>query len=639
MRSRLLLAFLALSPLTAAGANKIPVGRLLDQMIHRSTLAEPGGRAFYLKATISDSKNDKSEFNGTVEEYWLSPTKWRRVIKLRDFSQTRIVNGDMIFEDNHGDYFPLYDELLANEIVDPLPKEAVDLLNKLELVATEPGSGEGQCMAEKYFNDADGHETRVLLAYNCKTGLLIYLWSPSCCYGVMTDYRKFHNKLVAFATKDNPINIRIDTLRDLDAPDESLFAVAQPTPPAGRIASTRRVSEAEARRFIVEKTDVQWPAVNKRPDNKSMDVEIVIGRDGRVKEAWSYAQVDDAIKTAAISAVRQWTFSPQNVNGVPAQVTTKLTIPFSLDLQNAPAPGPDVVAIFDRMRAAGNLRLDGRPGFHMKASFHAEDGSANGTYEETWVSPTKWRREVKLNSSTIVEVRTPDEFYRVFPDKYAPRLADDVIESLSFALPGDNGSDYHPPDWSVINSSLGNLPLLRLSRGYINPQGKPDAETVLYFIDEKTAFIRGRSHYSNMTLFNDLQPFGDKTVARKLTMWGSDVKKLEITVDTLEPITDASEALFHLPGVKPLFTVAEEDRRFTQPRAIYKVRPSIPGWHGKVTCTLLIDEHGHVRDVDVRGTTDESVIQPIRKAPMTWEFEPATMNGKPSLGGFQVNVE
>lgn len=131
MRSCALLIVLLLPQLSVASANSVQVSKLLDQMIHWSTLAEPGGRPFYLKATITDKDDSKSEFNGTVEEYWLSPTKWRRVVKLRDFSQTRIVNGDQIYEENIGDYFPVHDEMLANEIVDPLPKPAVDLMNQL----------------------------------------------------------------------------------------------------------------------------------------------------------------------------------------------------------------------------------------------------------------------------------------------------------------------------------------------------------------------------------------------------------------------------------------------------------------------------------------------------------------------------
>jgi TonB family protein len=637
MGSRSLVIVLFLSQLSVAGANRVPVSKLLDQMIHHSTLAEPGGKPFYLKATITDKDDAKSEFNGTVEEYWASPTKWRRIIKLRDFSQTRIVNGDMIYEDNNGDYFPLHDEMLADEIVDPLPKSAIDLMNKLELMGAEPGSGAGQCMAEKYFNDTEGRETRVLLAYDCKTGLLIYLWSPTCCYGVMTDYRKFHNKMVAYATKDDPINIRIDTLRDLDAPDEALFAISQPTPLAKRM-TTVKVSETEARAFLAAKTEIRWPPVSKKPNGNSMNVNIVVGRDGRVKEAWSYSPVDNAVEDVALSAIRKWTFEPQNIDGVPAQIDTSLNIPFPAEYQ-ATATQPEVRPIFDKMRTASDLRIDGGPSFHMKASFQSEDGAAKGTYEETWVSSKKWRKEVKVNATSVVEVRTQDAFYRTFPGKFAPRLADDVVDSLSFSLPGDNGGDLHDADWSTVNAKLGNLPVLRLSNGYVNPQGKPDALTVMYFVEDKTSLIRGRYHYSTLTVFNDLQPFGEKPVARKLTMLGGDVNKMEITIDTLEPAPNVSETLFSISGVKPLYTSGEEDQRFTQPLAVYTVKPSISGWHGKVTCGVKIDEHGHVRDVDVKGTTDESVIKPIRAALMNWEYEPATINGHPSLGFVQVNVE
>jgi hypothetical protein len=638
MPSRLLVVFLLLSQLAVASANKIPASKLLDEMIHRSTLAELGGKPFHLKATITDRDDAKSEFNGTVEEYWLAPTKWRRVIKLRDFSQTRIVNGDAVYEDNSGDYFPLHDEMLANEIVDPLPKSAVELIKKLDLAGREPGSGEGQCMAEKYFNDSEGKETRVLLAYNCKTGLLIYLSSPSCCYGVMTDYRKFHSKMIAFATKDDPINIHIDTLRDLDNPDETLFAISQSTPLDKRI-TTEKVSETEARKLIAEKFEIQWPDIKRKPGDNRMSVNLVIGRDGRVKEAWSYSPIDNATEDAALSAIRKWTFSPQRVDGIPTQVETTLIIPFPVQSQVETASGPEIKPIFDRMRTAGDLRLEGAPGFHMKASFHSEDGKSKGTYQETWLTPKKWRREVNLNGVSVVEVRTEHAFFRTFPGKYAPRLADDVIEFLSFSLPGDNGSDLHEPDWNAVNTKLGELPVFKLSEGYINPQGKADPLTLVFFVEEKSGSIRCRYHYSSLVVLDDLQPFGGKTVGRKLTVIGSDVNKMEISIDTLESGPSVGEGVFQMPGIKPVFTEDDDERRFTQPKAVYTVRPSIPGWHGKATCDVKIDEHGHVRDVDVKGTTDESAIRTIRAAIMSWEYEPATINGHPSLGFVHVNVE
>jgi TonB family protein len=238
----------------------------------------------------------------------------------------------------------------------------------------------------------------------------------------MTDYRKFHNKMVAHATKDDPINIRIDTLRDLDAPDEALFAISQPTPLAKRM-TTVKVSETEARAFLAAKTEIQWPPVSKKPNGNSMNVNIVVGRDGRVKEAWSYSPVDNAVEDATLSAIRKWTFQPQNIDGVPAQIDTSLNIPFPAEYQ-ATATQPEVRPIFDKMRTASDLRIDGAPSFHMKASFQSEDGAAKGTYEETWVSSKKWRKEVKVNDTSVVEVRTEDAFYRTFPGKFAPRPAE-----------------------------------------------------------------------------------------------------------------------------------------------------------------------------------------------------------------------
>ncbi|HTZ98071.1 MAG TPA: energy transducer TonB [Terriglobales bacterium] len=637
MRFRLTASFLVISQLSLASANKVPVGKLLDQMIHRSTLAEPGGRPFYLKATITDKENASSEFNGTVEEYWLSPTKWRRVIKLRDFSQTHVVNGDAIHEENNGDYFPVYDEMLADEIVDPLPKSAVDLMNQLGLMGAEPGSGQGQCMAEKYFNDAEGTENRVLLSYDCKTGLLIYLWSPTCCYGVMTDYRKFHDKIVAYATKDNPINIRIDTLRDLDNVDESLFAVSQSTLPSQQM-TTERVGERQARTFLVKREDVQWPPVNKKLTVESVKVEVVIGRDGNVKQAWTYSPVENQVEDAVLTAVKKWTFQPQNVDGIPAQIQTTLILPFPPEYRTS-ANEPLAKPIFDGVRATSDLRLEGAPAFHMKASFRSSDNSVDGTYEETWISAAKWRREVKLSNNSLLEVRTEDAFYRIFGGKFAPRLADDVMDSISFGIPGDGEVDFHEADWTVANTTLSNLPLLRVSRGYISPQGRPDALTYLYFVDEKTKFLRGHFHYSTLTIYNDLKPFAGKNIARKLTNIGGDMGKMEISIDILEPVDKADESLFNVSGAKPVFTTKDDYERFTAPRVVYSLPPSIHGFTGKALCQLSIDEHGHVRDVEVQGTTDDSFIKAIRAALMSWEYEPATVDGHPSPGVARVRVQ
>jgi hypothetical protein len=142
-----------------------------------------------------------------------------------------------------------------------------------------------------------------------------------------------------------------------------------------------------------------------------------------------------------------------------------------------------------------------------------------------------------------------------------------------------------------------------------------------------------------VTVFNDFQDFGEKAVARKLTTLGGYVSKMEITIDSLEPAINVIESIFNISGAMPLLTSGEQDLRFTDPRVIYTLKPSIPGWHGKATCELKIDENGHVRDVDVMGTMDDSVAQSIRAALMNWEYEPTTFNGHPTQGSAKVNLE
>ena len=132
-----------------------------------------------------------------------------------------------------------------------------------------------------------------------------------------------------------------------------------------------------------------------------------------------------------------------------------------------------------------------------------------------------------------------------------------MIDAISFNLPGDNGNDFHDADWNIVDAKLANLPVLRLFSGATSARkGSRTHLAMLYFVEDKTAFLRGRYHYSAVTVFNDLQPFGEKTVARKLTILGSSAGKIEIAIDTLEPAGKRGEKMFfRMEGVKPALYV------------------------------------------------------------------------------------
>ena len=224
------LLFVAITSLGAQEpAKKVPVAPILRELVKRSTLAEPDGQPFYLRAKIVNEKDASWDYNSEAEVYWASPTKWRRTIHSKGFSQVLIVNGDQRFEQNTGDYFPPDVEKEIQSLIDPIPPNVIQTFEKLSMEITPPDGKSGQCLADQYFNDDQGERARITVALNSQTGLLSYIWFPGWDVGDFADYRPFHNKMIAWKTKENPVNSQIEELRESEYPDESLFAIAQAT--------------------------------------------------------------------------------------------------------------------------------------------------------------------------------------------------------------------------------------------------------------------------------------------------------------------------------------------------------------------------------------------------------------------------
>jgi hypothetical protein len=236
---------------------KVPVGPLLRELVKRSTLEEAGGPPFYLRAKVLKEQDPNWEYNAEAEIYWASPTRWRRTIHSKAFSQVVIVNGDQRFEQNTGEYFPPEVERQIQSLVDPIPASVIQTFEKLSMEIQPPDGKPGQCFADQSFNDDQGERARIAVALISQTGLLSYIWFPGRNVGVFTDYRSFHHKMIAWATKDNPVNAQIEQLREMAHPDESLFAIDHATAPAERI-QTLLVNGAEYKKQVSKSPELNW---------------------------------------------------------------------------------------------------------------------------------------------------------------------------------------------------------------------------------------------------------------------------------------------------------------------------------------------------------------------------------------------
>lgn len=77
MRLSIAVMAVALAVPVAAQDHKNDWIDMLAIALQQTTLTLPGSKPFHLKAEIIESTNPDSGYQGTFEEYWVSPEKWR----------------------------------------------------------------------------------------------------------------------------------------------------------------------------------------------------------------------------------------------------------------------------------------------------------------------------------------------------------------------------------------------------------------------------------------------------------------------------------------------------------------------------------------------------------------------------------
>ena len=104
-----LLSYLAMSAAAQeAGDKVVSINQAVENAVQQSKLTLAGGAPFHLKAHITNVGTARPEYSADVEEYWVSPEKWRRTVQTVGFSQTLVANGGNVLEKLMGDYYPFW---------------------------------------------------------------------------------------------------------------------------------------------------------------------------------------------------------------------------------------------------------------------------------------------------------------------------------------------------------------------------------------------------------------------------------------------------------------------------------------------------------------------------------------------------
>jgi protein TonB len=103
------------------------------------------------------------------------------------------------------------------------------------------------------------------------------------------------------------------------------------TPPSRPAASqpASRVGGVVEQATLLRRTPTSYPALARQARiSGTVRVEALIGTDGRVKSAKAISG-PPLLRQSAVDSVKQWTYRPAMLNGVPSETTTSVDLLFS----------------------------------------------------------------------------------------------------------------------------------------------------------------------------------------------------------------------------------------------------------------------------------------------------------------------
>lgn len=301
----------------------------------KSALAQRGGAPFHLRAVISDQQNHDPQWDAEVEEWWASPTLYKRFFHSARFSQTLIVENAKTQELSSGQVFP---ELLRNltvELTNPIPR--LDELTALHLSVTPPDGTPGQIVTAYQIPTSDGAGVTARMdasvAIDRQTGLMVYGgnldWDVA-----LHDFAPFHGlqvpqRLTAQTQGGPRLTAQITLLKDLTPADVRLIRVTRPTP-ASQQLRVAVVAEPELRKLALDTPAPQWPDMAEGALAGTMTMRVVVDRTGKVRSLDNFFSNNPGFQESAEKQLSNWRFRPYLDHGTPVQVISTLTFSYKV---------------------------------------------------------------------------------------------------------------------------------------------------------------------------------------------------------------------------------------------------------------------------------------------------------------------
>jgi hypothetical protein len=319
----------------------LPNAVAVDRALRLCSLSE-GDQSFHLileisppprNVTVSQSIGARAlnsrfqNMQAEVEIYWLNPITYRIVIRSRDFSQTRIVNGSVIEEHDSGDFYPRWIQNFVDAILDPVPKAsllrsvpgAVPIGVQSHACISSPavpGPSEDTASAQVCFQDI---EPRIASGIEFTRSVWFDDFAP---FGAQQIARTLVNDLPANIL----VRSRVTYLESLRKSDYSLLRAQEFTPPEKQIQTTLVPRSTAESLLDVASGKTLLPVSQRASSETPTTVYIRTDRRGQVREAYSDSPDHSGLQDAAAVHALTLRFKPLMVNGIPQQMEAPLVL-------------------------------------------------------------------------------------------------------------------------------------------------------------------------------------------------------------------------------------------------------------------------------------------------------------------------
>jgi len=304
---------------------------LPKKAIERSQITSPGSHPFVLKAKVLEITNPaNATYQAEIEEYWMAPDKWRRVVKASGFSETLVVNGDKTSEQITGDYYPNWLRTIVAAMFDPgAALKGVDLSRSSD----NPMIGGAEvCRRFTFMTGIAPVSNKVFSSFCFSDGLVDFVAKPGY-QAVYKNYKNFAGKHVARTISEaiesgTVVQATIEDLTELKAPEAATF-VTQDAGAAGAALQTIRADEPTLRSLAVNAPAIVWPTGHSGKETGTLSLYVCVDRQGHPREIYELNSSNPGLSDVAREQVMKWEFKPAVTQGVPVQVESILTFAFN----------------------------------------------------------------------------------------------------------------------------------------------------------------------------------------------------------------------------------------------------------------------------------------------------------------------